>query len=141
MAYSRVTDAGQTRHLRGRFARVLTALGVVCALLTTPVAVAEPTAGTGLQEVLLVSNNWAGTVTVLESTGDYDKPGVINVIPDKQERLAEIYSNPVRLAVFLGVRHLAGGGTTSTPTTPTRPRTDRRSSCRGRASAMSSRST
>lgn len=71
-------------------------------------AVAQPTAG--LAEVLFVGNNWDGTADVIESTGGYAKVGRVNVIPDKQERLGEIYLDPVKLAFFLGVRLTAGEG-------------------------------
>lgn len=71
-------------------------------------AVAQPAAG--LAEVLFVGNNWDGTADVIESTGNYAKVGRVNIIPDKQERLGEIYLDPVKLAFFLGVRLTAGEG-------------------------------
>ncbi|MFJ7268724.1 YncE family protein [Streptomyces sp. NPDC099050] len=67
-------------------------------------------AGTGPREVLFVGNNWEGTADVLASTGDLAKVGRIDMIPDKEERLREIYLNPVKLAYFLGVRATAGEG-------------------------------
>ncbi|MCJ0872985.1 YncE family protein [Streptomyces sp. AP-93] len=67
-------------------------------------------AGSGPREVLFVGNNWEGTADVLASTGNLAKVGRINMIPDKQERLREIYLNPVKLAYFLGVRATAGEG-------------------------------
>ncbi|MFJ8017961.1 YncE family protein [Streptomyces sp. NPDC096339] len=97
--------------------RTLRTLGVLAAatLLTAavPAAAAAPAAaapGGGLREVLFVGNNWEGTADVLASTGDLAKIGRINVIPDKAERLREIYLNPVKLAFFLGVRQTAGEG-------------------------------
>ncbi|MEU6395847.1 YncE family protein [Streptomyces virginiae] len=77
---------------------------------TTATASAPPAAAQGLREVLFVGNNWEGTADVLASTGDLAKVGRINVIPDKSERLHEIYLNPVRLAFFLGIRESAGKG-------------------------------
>ncbi|MFJ6937901.1 YncE family protein [Streptomyces sp. NPDC101132] len=67
-------------------------------------------AGSGLREVLFVGNNWEGTADVLASSGDLARIGRVNVIPDKEERLREIYLNPVKLAYFLGVRNTAGEG-------------------------------
>ncbi|WP_254665850.1 YncE family protein [Streptomyces sp. WMMB 322] len=64
----------------------------------------------GLQEVMFVGNNWDGTADVIRSSGGFEKLGRINVIPDKQERLAEIYTNPVKLAYFLGIRNGPGEG-------------------------------
>lgn len=74
---------------------------------------AAPTAAqppAGLDEVLFVGNNWDGTADVIESSGNYAKVGRVNIIPDKQERLGEIYLDPVKLAFFLGVRLTAGEG-------------------------------
>ncbi|MET9855666.1 YncE family protein [Streptomyces sp. NPDC006450] len=67
-------------------------------------------AGAGPREVLFVGNNWEGTADVLASTGNLAKVGRIDMIPDKEERLREIYLNPVKLAYFLGVRTTAGEG-------------------------------
>ncbi|MFF4493916.1 YncE family protein [Streptomyces sp. NPDC001546] len=71
---------------------------------------APSAAGAGLRQVLLVGNNWDGTADVLASTGDLASVGRINVIPDKEERLREIYLNPVKLGFFLGIRATAGEG-------------------------------
>ncbi|WDZ88039.1 YncE family protein [Micromonospora cathayae] len=59
---------------------------------------------------MFVGNNWEGTVDVIRSRGDYARLGRINVIPDKTERLREIYLNPIRLAFYLGVREGPGEG-------------------------------
>ncbi|WP_030206891.1 YncE family protein [Streptomyces sp. NRRL S-87] len=67
-------------------------------------------AADGLREVLFVGNNWDGTADVLASSGDLARIGRINVIPDKDERLREIYLNPVKLGYFLGIRGTAGEG-------------------------------
>ncbi|MFF4325410.1 YncE family protein [Streptomyces sp. NPDC001591] len=75
-----------------------------------PAAAAPSAAGAGLRQVLLVGNNWDGTADVLASTGDLARVGRINVIPDKDERLREIYLNPVKLGFFLGIRVTAGEG-------------------------------
>jgi DNA-binding beta-propeller fold protein YncE len=81
---------------------------LVAALLAVPSpAIAQPA---GPQEVMFVGNNWEGTVDVIRSSGGYDKLGRINVIPDKDTRLWEIYLNPVRLAYFLGIRSGPGEG-------------------------------
>lgn len=66
--------------------------------------------GAGLREVLFVGNNWDGTATVLESGGELAEVGRVNVIPDKEERLREIYLDPVKLAYFLGIRETVGEG-------------------------------
>jgi DNA-binding beta-propeller fold protein YncE len=59
---------------------------------------------------MFVGNNWDGTADVVKPSGDLEKLGRINVVPDKEERLREIYANPVKLAFFLGVRNGPGEG-------------------------------
>lgn len=91
--------------------RTLRTLGALAAAALLAAAVPAAAAlGDGPREVLFVGNNWEGTADVLASTGDLAKVGRINVIPDKAERLREIYLNPVKLAFFLGVRATAGEG-------------------------------
>jgi DNA-binding beta-propeller fold protein YncE len=63
-----------------------------------------------LQQVMFVGNNWDGTVDIIRPSGTYAKLGRINVVPDRQQRLWEIYLNPVRLAFFLGIRQGPGEG-------------------------------
>lgn len=63
-----------------------------------------------LREVMFVGNNWDGTADVIASHGDFSKIGRINVIPDKAQRLTEIYLNPVKLIYFLGIRNGPGEG-------------------------------
>lgn len=83
-------------------------LAAVSVLALAPVSsVAAPAA---LREVLLVGNNWEGTADVVASTADLTRVGRLNVIPDKDERLREIYLDPVRLAYFLGIRETVGEG-------------------------------
>jgi len=69
-------------------------------------AAAAPT----LQEVMFVGNNWDGTVDIIRSSGTYAKLGRLNVVPDKSQRLLEIYLNPVKLAYYLGVQQGPGEG-------------------------------
>ncbi|NUK22009.1 YncE family protein [Streptomyces lunaelactis] len=76
---------------------------------TTPGSAAQG-ATAGLKEVMFVGNNWDGTADVIASSGDFARIGRVNVIPDKAERLAEIYLNPVKLIYFLGIRNGPGEG-------------------------------
>jgi DNA-binding beta-propeller fold protein YncE len=80
-------------------------LAAVSTTVFTPSAHAVP-----LREVLIVGNNWEGTADVVASTPDLTRIGRIDVVPDKEERLREIYLNPVRLAYFLGIRESVGEG-------------------------------
>ncbi|MGW0753852.1 YncE family protein [Streptomyces sp. NPDC002587] len=91
--------------------RTLRTLGALAAAtLLTSFAPAAAAPAEGSREVLFVGNNWEGTADVLASTGDLARVGRINVIPDKEERLREIYLNPVKLGFFLGIRATAGEG-------------------------------
>ncbi|MCX4986316.1 YncE family protein [Streptomyces sp. NBC_00572] len=99
--------------------RLAAALAVAVALVATVggtgsaapgSAAAEGAAPSGLREAMFVGNNWDGTADVIASRGDFHRIGRVNVIPDKEERLREIYLNPVKLAFFLGVRSGPGEG-------------------------------
>ena len=98
-----VPSPTRRRRLWSTAAAALMAAG---ALVPASTAHAAP----ALQEVMLVGNNWEGTADVIKSTGDFAKVGRINLIPDKNERLREIYTDPIRLIFFLGIRESAGEG-------------------------------
>ncbi|MEW2631524.1 YncE family protein [Streptomyces sp. NPDC048389] len=85
------------------------ALTATASVTATAAAPTGPAADT-LREVMFVGNNWDGTADVIEARGDFAKIGRINVIPDKDERLREIYLNPLKLAFFLGIRQGPGEG-------------------------------
>ncbi|BEL09617.1 YncE family protein [Actinoplanes sichuanensis] len=73
--------------------------------LTAPVQAAA-----ALRQVMFVGNNWDGTVDVIEPNGGYARIGRLSVIPDRSQRLAEIYLNPIRLAFYLGIQQGPGEG-------------------------------
>jgi DNA-binding beta-propeller fold protein YncE len=93
--------------------RLLLGATVACLGLSTAGAVpaASPAAAAAaLQEVMFVGNNWDGTADVIHSSGDFAKIGRINVIPDKDQRMLDIYLDPVKLVYFLGIRSGPGEG-------------------------------
>ncbi|AZP22037.1 YncE family protein [Streptomyces aquilus] len=96
--------AFRTRHLCALTAAVaLTA--------TVPAASAASAAdAAALREVLFVGNNWDGTADVLQSTGSLAKVGRINVIPDKDARMAEINADPIKWIYFMAIRNGVGEG-------------------------------
>lgn len=67
------------------------------------------TAQADAKAVVFVGNNWDGTVNVFD-TNNYAKVGLINVVPDKSERMKEILLNPIKLVAFQAVRTLIGEG-------------------------------
>ncbi|MDT4992317.1 MAG: hypothetical protein QOH97_2209 [Actinoplanes sp.] len=91
--------------------KLFTALTVLTLAVTgaaAPVGIAQ--AAPALQEVMFVGNNWDGTVDVIHSSGNYARLGRVNVVPDKTQRLAEIYLNPIKLAYYLGIQQGPGEG-------------------------------
>ncbi|MEV7546049.1 YncE family protein [Streptomyces sp. NPDC089915] len=108
--YGRTSSRNPARSLRLACALALAGLAAGLAPAAAASSPAAPPPAGGLREVLFVGNNWEGTADVLASTGDLARVGRINVIPDKEERLREIYLNPVKLGFFLGIRATAGEG-------------------------------
>jgi DNA-binding beta-propeller fold protein YncE len=82
----------------------LAAALAACLLLVAPAGAAGTT-----RDVLVVSNNWDGTADFVDPH-TFEKLAHLNIIPDIDERMAEIMVDPPRLGYFLGVRELVGEG-------------------------------
>jgi DNA-binding beta-propeller fold protein YncE len=63
----------------------------------------------GKHDVLVVSNNWAGTADLVDPR-TFERLERINVIPDAEERIAEIHADPMRTLFFDLIRDLIGEG-------------------------------
>jgi DNA-binding beta-propeller fold protein YncE len=100
---------GLTRQPR-RLRTIAAAAVLAAATVTSAASVSAAHAASDLREVMFVGNNWDGTADVIKSSGDFAKIGRINVVPDKNQRLAAIYLNPVNLAVYLAIRQTVGEG-------------------------------
>ena len=87
------------------------ALAVAAVLLSAPSARTHqaPPVTADTRAALFVANNWDGTADIVDPH-TFERLGRLNVIPDIEERMAEIYTNPVRLGYFLGIRQLVGEG-------------------------------
>ncbi|GHG92704.1 YncE family protein [Streptomyces rubradiris] len=97
--------ASRTRHLCS------VAVALTLALAGPAAAVSAPSAAPdGLREVLFVGNNWDGTADVIRPSGDYAKIGRISVVPDKDARMAEINTDPVKWIYFQAIRNSVGEG-------------------------------
>ena len=70
---------------------------------------ATPPDGNNPQPMVFVGNNWQGTITAIDPA-DYSVRGVINGIPDKNQRLEEIKSSLVHRLLFYGIKQLVGEG-------------------------------
>ncbi|WP_309059626.1 YncE family protein [Streptomyces sp.] len=98
-----------------RTRRLCSVAAALALTLTAPAAVADaaesaPGSPAALREVLFVGNNWDGTADVIESTGDFARIGRIDVIPDKDERMAEINADPIHWIHFMVIRNSVGEG-------------------------------
>ncbi|MFD3497732.1 YncE family protein [Streptomyces sp. NPDC058678] len=81
--------------------------------VTAPATVAgaaSDSSAAALREVMFVGNNWEGTADVIKSSGDFAKVGRINVIPDKDQRMAEINADPIRWIAYMTIRNSVGEG-------------------------------
>ncbi len=90
---------------------LLSLLALPAALLvgvgSTPSADAAPR---GLREVMWVGNNWAGTASIVDARRLKVLQRGINLIPDKAQELADIHSDPERLAFYLAIQQGPGEG-------------------------------
>ncbi|MCW3065571.1 MAG: serine/threonine protein kinase, partial [Solirubrobacterales bacterium] len=81
-------------------------------VLLTVVVLAGGLAGTAraaTRDVMYVGNNWDGTADVIDPS-TYQRLDRINIVPDLEQRMAEINANPERLFWFLLIRQQIGEG-------------------------------
>jgi hypothetical protein len=72
-------------------------------------AAAAPAQRSPTRDILAVSNNWDGTVDLVDAH-TFKRLKRLNIVPDRQERMTEIAMNPDRLAFFLAIRQQIGEG-------------------------------
>ncbi|MGN6131876.1 MAG: serine/threonine protein kinase, partial [Nocardioidaceae bacterium] len=95
---------------RRTLAGLAAAARAVGAAATGHAATAAPArSDTAPRTVMYVGNNWDGTATVVDAK-TLKKLGRINVVPDYDQRMAEIESSPDKLAYFLAIRQEIGEG-------------------------------
>jgi DNA-binding beta-propeller fold protein YncE len=70
---------------------------------------AQPAAGAAKRDVLVVSNNWAGTADLVDPHR-FTRIKRLNVIPDAAQRIAEIQADPTAKFYFDSIRALVGEG-------------------------------
>ncbi|PPS68775.1 MULTISPECIES: YncE family protein [Streptomyces] len=95
---------------RRHLCSVAAALALTVTAPATAATAAAPGSSAALREVLFVGNNWDGTADVIRSSGDFGKIGRINVIPDKDERMAAINADPIKWIYFMAIRNSVGEG-------------------------------
>jgi DNA-binding beta-propeller fold protein YncE len=101
-----------------RFAAALAVL-IACALGAVSAAPAAKlkAPATATTPVVFAGNNWDGTADVLRFTppsgskpASFNRIARVNIIPDRDQRMQEIETNPERLAYFLAIRQAIGEG-------------------------------
>ncbi len=84
-------------------------LGAAAAPTRTAAAGAQAAAEGEARAVMFVGNNWAGTADVVDSH-TFEVIKRINIVPDKDERMAEIQTTPDKLAFYLAIQQAVGEG-------------------------------
>ncbi len=83
---------------------------VLSAIIVAVVALAPASASArGTRDVLVVSNNWAGTADLIDPR-TFRRIKRLNVIPDRKQRVAEINADPNSAGYFKVIRTLIGEG-------------------------------
>ena len=84
---------------------------LACLLAVAPAAATtqSPPVTPGTRSVLFVGNNWDGTADIIDPH-TFIRLARVNVIPDIDERMAEIRSDPERLAFYLAIQQFIGEG-------------------------------
>lgn len=62
------------------------------------------------RHVMIVGNNWSGTVDVVIPRGNFEHLARINIIPDLDEQMAATMADPVQFGYFLAIRQQVGEG-------------------------------
>lgn len=87
----------------------LTVMLVVTDTATAGAADRSAAAALPMRDVLLVGNNWGGTVDVID-VSTYRRLRRINAVPDRDQRMAEINADPIRWVFFQIIRNQVGQG-------------------------------
>jgi DNA-binding beta-propeller fold protein YncE len=99
-----------TRHLCSVAAALVLTVTAPATAATFSAADTATNGASASREVLFVGNNWDGTADVIASGGDYAKVGRIDVVPDKDARMAEINADPIKWIYFMAIRNSVGEG-------------------------------
>jgi DNA-binding beta-propeller fold protein YncE len=116
-----VSRWGAARSRKRRAAAAALAVLSLCALsavMTSPAPAVKPKPrATATTPVVFAGNNWDGTADVLRFTppskskpASFTRIARLNIIPDRDERMQEILTDPERLAYFLAIRQFVGEG-------------------------------
>jgi hypothetical protein len=90
---------------------LLAMLGV--GLVAAPVSPAPPSPrphDAALREVMFVGNNWSGTASIVDAHSLEMLKSGIDLVPDREQELADIQADPRRLAPYLVIQQGPGEG-------------------------------
>src|SRR3954470_10193211 len=89
---------------------LLTLLALPTTIAGVGLAQSADASPTGLRDVMWVGNNWAGTASIVDAKSlEVLKRGV-DLVPDKDQELADIHADPVKLAFYLAIQQGPGEG-------------------------------
>ena len=90
---------------------LLTGAGSMSSATAPPArTMAQTTADSELRDVMWVGNNWAGTATIVDARERKVLLRGVNLIPDKEQELSDIRSDPQKLAFYLAIQQGPGEG-------------------------------
>ncbi|MBA3326862.1 MAG: serine/threonine protein kinase, partial [Solirubrobacterales bacterium] len=92
-----------------RIRRALCLAAFVLAVPATAAAEGGPPERPDTREVMFVGNNWEGTADIIDLE-TFSTLARINVVPDLQQRVFEITTNPLELGYFVAISQLVGEG-------------------------------
>ena len=90
-------------------ALLLAGAAVAATAAVGPASSAQAAAKSPTRDVLVVSNNWAGTADVVDPH-TFKRLKRLNVVPDREERIAEIATDPTAQFYYDNIRALVGEG-------------------------------
>ena len=70
----------------------------------------ETAADSELRDVMWVGNNWAGTATIVDARSLEVIQRGVNLVPDKEQEIADIRTDPQKLAFYLLIQQGVGEG-------------------------------
>ncbi len=85
-------------------------LALVTSVSGTSAAAEEPAAEPALRDVMFVGNNWSGTASIVDARSFEVLKRGVDLVPDKQQELADIRSAPDKLAFYLLIQQGPGEG-------------------------------
>src|SRR3954454_10515056 len=89
---------------------LLTLLALPTTIAGVGLAQSADATPTGLRDVMWVGNNWAGTASIVDSHSLKVLKRGVNLIPDKDQELADIHSDPEKLAFYVAIQQGPGEG-------------------------------